>query len=192
MLVCAIDPGASAGWACGESELGCNLATEFEPAWQERTFAIAATELQFQSRSGWVSRNGLKRKVSQATVPALAFTAGFQLAQPRALKRLGFEPKVWRGLLWADGALGKFGLSKEACLERLSTRLGAAAAGLTEDEVEAYGLWLAACAVGNAASGQLKDGQSWKLERKPWGFKVKLEATARRSAKRFLKQRRQG
>lgn len=196
MLVCGIDPGASPGWACGEAGVGAQLSTELEPGWRELEFALVATELQFQPKTKvrTDARTGRKIRVRGGDALALATTAGFQLAQPRLApggRRLGFEPRAWRGLLWADGAAGSHGLAKEACLERLRSRLGSAigCAGLSEDQLEAWGIWLAACAVGLKRKGQLLDGQAWALVKKPWGYKVAIATAAQSSARRFLRRR---
>jgi hypothetical protein len=145
-------------------------------------YDVAAIEDQFATRSGFVSRDGKKLKVSLQSQLTLAFIAGGQLREVNAKRKLKLPCDVWRGMLWSDGADR---LSKEACLTRLRERCPALQTA-SDDETEAYGIAEAAELIGLQKKGVLRGGQAWVARKQLFWEDVRLVST-RAKAKAFAK-----
>jgi hypothetical protein len=145
-------------------------------------FDVAAIEDQYATRSGFVSRDGKKLKVSLQSQLTLAFIAGGQLREVNAKRKLKLPCDVWRGMLWSDGADR---LSKEACLSRLRERCPALQSA-SDDETEAYGIAEAAELIGLQKKGVLRGGQAWVARKQLFWEDVRL-VSVRSKAKAFGK-----
>lgn len=184
MNVCGIDAGAKPGyaWMTDGGALAVPPATEF--CWPLVRFDLALVEQQTVSH-GLTQHKGRSFRANHKTVPILALTAGFQLAQVRATRRVSIEPKWWRGLLWEDGASGLYGLAAEAAIRRLR-KAYSLGPDVTDDEVEAVGVAAAGLRIGFANTGALLDGRKWKLKAQPYGFSFEVE-TPKRKARAFVR-----
>ncbi len=175
-----IDPGASPGYAW--RSVGGELRVATRPPLGP--FSIIAVEGQFQAPRGRASRGGEVLSIHHQAPLTLALTAGMQLQAIDAEIKLVMAPPVWRGLLWADGG-GRYGLAMVATRNRL-LQLEPRLVSATDDEIMAFGIMLAAEAVGNAKAGAMKDGTPWKLVKQPGRFEVKV-STPKAKARAFAK-----
>jgi hypothetical protein len=145
-------------------------------------YDVVAIEDQFATRSGFVSRDGKKLKVSLQSQLTLAFIAGGQLQAVSAKRKLKLPCDVWRGMLWSDGADR---LSKEACLSRLRERCPALQSA-SDDETEAYGIAEAAELIGLQKKGILRGGQAWVARKQLFWEDIRLTSSKAR-ARAFAK-----
>lgn len=179
MRVLGLDPGAKPGYCMGGAWPLWFGTSKPHPSF---TFDLAVVEAQTVSQ-GVTHHKGERFRAHHKTVPTLAMTAGWQIAQVSATRRIAIEPKWWRGLLWDDGASGLYGLAAAAAIGRLRDDVGTA---VSDDEVEAYGLMRAGLAIGFAQAGTLKDGRPWKLKPQVWGYSLEVE-TPKKKARKFVR-----
>ncbi len=138
------DPGESAGF-CALTEDGT---TYLSTSPMQLNYAVLAAEGQYNAGARGAWHKGRRTAVHHKTVPTLAFRAGrLSVLAGNAGRVLRLSPETWRGVL------GYGGLSAEVTIAHLRRKLGPAADGHTDDEIEAYGLALCARLIGTASSG---------------------------------------